>query len=167
MDKIIDQVSRYHVVNYLIPGLFFWLMIDKVLNLNLRDENIWVVIVIGYIAGMVISRIGSFCLDPILKKIKLLKYEPIENYIKAEKMDTKIQELLTDSNMYRTMSTACIVLIIGYIAELIVNSLIVSVPELLKWIICLIMLLIVFTMAYIQQTKKIRNRVISVVEKEN
>ncbi len=157
MDKIIDQVSRYHVVNYLIPGLFFWLMIDKQLNLNLRDENIWVVIVIGYIAGMVISRIGSFFLEPLVKKIGLVKYVPKEQYIKAELKDKKIYELLTDSNMFRTMSAACIILLLGYFTEWILNRL--QISSLARWIIGVTILFVIFIAAFILQTKKICSRV--------
>lgn len=52
---------------------------------------------------MVISRIGSILISPILKKTGFIKFEKYSDYIDTSKKDQKISLLLQDSNTYRTL----------------------------------------------------------------
>jgi hypothetical protein len=66
--------------------------------------------------GSIISRIGSLLVEPILKRIKFLKFAPYEDFVKASKVDAKLEILSEANNMYRTVCALFISIsvVIGY-----------------------------------------------------
>lgn len=105
-----------------------------------------------------IGRIGSIVIEPWLNKWKVVKYAPYPNYLKAEKEDTKLPDLLADNNMYRTFVAVFMILLLLEIGHLIpcVNDFMHS-----EWAVMalIISLLLLYTFAYRKQTSYIRKRV--------
>ena len=163
MKSIINQISRYHIINYLIPGLFVMIASKCMTNIAVCIDKMWVICIIGYVTGMVLNRLGSLVIEGVLMRFKLIKHAPIECYVRAEKKDKKIQELLTDANMYRTMSVASIALVIECIYLSIIGLLIPMNATML--IIVLVLMGMLFFASYIKQTRHIVGRVNAIKEK--
>lgn len=162
MDKFLEKLSRYHLLTNLIPGVLFLYMLGifGIYNIDMSD---WLrVLFVGYFTGMIISRIGSIAIEPWFQKWKIVKYAPYSDFLKVEKIDGKIQELLGDNNMYRTFVAMFLLL-----ALLEIGHLIPVVDEFLHSdaavIVLMLGLLLMFVLAYRKQTSYIRKRVEKVV----
>ena len=158
MDKFIEKLSRYHLLTNLIPGILFLYLLD-ILGIYSIDLNEWLnALCMGYFAGMVISRVSSIVIEPWFRKWKIVKYAPYPDFLKAEKEDTKLSELLADNNMYRTF-----VAMLMLLALLEVGHLIPVVDDFLhsSWaaIVMITLLLLLYVLAYRKQTNYIRERV--------
>ncbi|GAI86798.1 unnamed protein product [marine sediment metagenome] len=103
MKEILTKISSYDLFNNLLPGVIFSVIIDKITIFNLLDHGVMIVLFISYFIGLIISRIGSLVIEPLLSKMKFIKYAPYAEYLKAEQKDPKIKILLEKNNMYRTM----------------------------------------------------------------
>lgn len=118
----------------------------------------------GYFAGQVISRLGSIIIEPWFNKWKIVKYAPYSDFLKAEKVDEKIPELLADNNMYRTFVAVFMLIVLLEIAHLIP-----AVDEFMhsEWIVLVLLvgLLLLYIFSFRKQTGYIRKRVEKVVSK--
>jgi hypothetical protein len=52
---------------------------------------------------MVISRIGSLVLEPLFKRLRVVKYVEYAAYVAALQTDAKLDELSETNNVYRTV----------------------------------------------------------------
>lgn len=158
MEKFIEKISKYHILVNLIPGLVFLYSIDLLGIYYLNTENIIQDFFVGYFVGMTLSRIGSLIIEPIFKKIKIVIYAPYSEYLKASSEDTKISELLEDNNMYRTFIATLIMILLLEVGH--------HIPKISSFlhtsyagIVSIVILLILYVLAYRKQTSYIRKRV--------
>jgi len=103
MKELLDKLSSYNLFNYLLPGTIFVAAAERISGHNFKDANIVVELFLFYFIGMVISRIGSLTVEPVLKKVKFLKFAPYPDFIRASKTDAKIDVLSEQNNTYRTL----------------------------------------------------------------
>ena len=153
MEKIIEKVEVYQFINYLLPGTIFVAIFSKIYRNEFIDNNVIIAVIEYYFIGLILSRIGSLILEPILKKTKLIKYTDYNKYIEVSKIDNKLDILQREANQYRTYIAMFIILVIIQIYTCIKNK---------KFSINLIFfvgLVILFIAAYKKQTKFILNRV--------
>lgn len=160
-EKIIEKTSSYNIFNFILPGAVFVYISRFLFNKDFLT-NSWIEnIIICYFIGMVLSRIGSLIIEPILKKCKL-KYAPYPDYIEASKDDSKIPMLLETNNMYRTFIATFFSLVIYkcylYLEQFLtkVNS---NVFNEIKAFVLLIALTALFIVSFVKQTGYIRKRV--------
>lgn len=153
MEKIIDKISKYNIFNNLFPGVLFVIIINKIFNLNIFNYNIFIIIIISYFIGIVLSRIGSIIIEPVLFEKKI----SYNDYIKAEKKDSKINELLQEKNMYRTLSALIICTIICEIFKIISKKIQFNNDILI--LVLLIILFFLFVIASKKQNKYIVDRI--------
>ena len=113
MEKVLDKLSSYNIVNNLIPGALFFYFYELFIGRQLPLSNNVEKIIIYYCCGMIISRIGSLVVEPICIKLKIVKYAPKKEYVDATKKDKLIEVLLEVSNLYRTCAGLALVLIIS------------------------------------------------------
>lgn len=111
MEKCIEKLSSYNFLNNLLPGAVFCYFFSLITGYNFNDNAI-VNICIYYFSGMLVSRIGSLIIEPLFKKIKIVKYADYEDYLKAISKDEKISCLVETNNVYRTFLSAFITLAI-------------------------------------------------------
>lgn len=157
MKDLLDKLSSYNIFNYLLPGIVFVALADKLTSLSLIQKDIVVGVFLYYFIGLVISRIGSLVIEPILKKIKFITFAPYSDFVSASKKDDKLDILSEVNNMYRTFCSLFMLLIcLKFYDFLSKNYEVIS-----KWnsIIIVIGLLILFLFAYRKQTKYIAKRV--------
>ena len=157
MKEILDKITSYSLFNYLLPGVLFVIILEKLTIYSIHQENIVIGAFVYYFAGMIISRFGSLLVEPFLKKIGFLKFAPYKDFITASNIDPKIETLSEKNNSYRTFSSMFIVLILLKLYELAGLKF----QVLNEWIfyIFIAVLLIMFLFSYKKQTAYITKRI--------
>jgi hypothetical protein len=104
MKDILDKLTSYNIFNYLFPGVLFVIIAKATTDYNFVQEDNLLGAFLYYFIGMTISRFGSVIIEPLFKKIKLVKYRDYKEFIDASKKDSKIELLLEVNNTYRTLN---------------------------------------------------------------
>lgn len=157
MDKFIDKISSYHLLTNLVPGTVFCLLVNRFTSFTLPTGTSIADFIAFYFIGVVISRFGSIIIEPIFRKLKIVKYANYTQFLTAEKTDAKIQPLNESNNLFRAL-LSCSVLFSGvYLYEFLGSKypflLAIKVP-----VLCVAMI-VMFALSYRKQTSIIRNRV--------
>ncbi len=106
----LDKLSSYNFFNYLFPGILFVFLTKEISKYNLIQDNHFVGGFLYYFIGMIVSRVGSIIVEPILKAIKFINFKEYKLYIQASKLDSKIELLSEVNNTYRTLLSMLILL---------------------------------------------------------
>lgn len=157
MKELLDKLSSYNIFNYLLPGVLFTVILKALTEYDFTQENILIGAFVYYFIGLIVSRIGSLVIEPILKKIKFLKFSKYSDFITASKKDIKIEVLSEVNNMYRTI---CSLLLLTFILKLF--EWFCTNVEFLKdydTFILIALLLGLFLFSYRKQTDYVRKRV--------
>lgn len=157
MENLINKLDSYNILNNLLPGIILEFLFENILAIKIVQGNILENLFIYYFLGMIASRIGSTAIEPLCKKIKLIKYAKYGDYLKASKKDEKIDTLSEVNNMFRTVLAVCIITILAKIY--IFLSLKLGLSDNYNKIIVLGALCILFAVAYRKQTNYVVNRV--------
>ena len=167
MKDLLEKLSSYNIFNYLLPGILFVGLGKEITSFSLVQDNLLIGLFFYYFIGLIISRIGSLTLEELLrnKKIKFVKFAEYEDYIKASKLDPKIEILSEQNNMYRSLCMLSIALILLKIYDLVWGS--GSSENAAIIFIFLTGLLVLFLFSYKKQTEKyVVKRVNIALEKE-
>lgn len=162
MKEIIDKITSYNLFNYLLPGVLFAAIAEKLTPFNFIQENIIIGAFVYYFIGLVISRVGSLIIEPFLKKISFLKFAPYPDFVSAAKDDPKLEVLSEANNMYRTFSALfASLLILKFYSIIEIKFLAIKTynPYIL-----IVLLLIMFLFAYRKQTEYITGRIESILK---
>ena len=163
MKDLLDKLSSYNIFNYLLPGTIFVGLGAQLTSYSLIQENILIGLFLYYFIGLIISRLGSLILEPLFEKF--VKFATYEDYVKASKLDPKIEIFSEQNNMYRSLCILSIALILLKIYDLIWGSQ--SLDNVAIIFIFLIGLLVLFLFSYKKQTEKyVVKRVKIALEKE-
>jgi hypothetical protein len=103
VENLIDKLSSYKIFNYLFPGVLFCVIADRYLSIPLVQDSIVTGLFFYYFVGLVISRFGSLVLEPIMKKLRFVKFSEYSDFVNAIKSDPKIEILSETNNMYRSV----------------------------------------------------------------
>ncbi len=157
MKELLDKISSYNLFNYLFPGILFAVLSKEITTYSFLQENLIIGVFVYYFIGLVVSRIGSLIIEPIVRKLSFLKFADYKDFISASQKDSKIELLSEINNMYRTLTSLFILLILLKVYELIESKL----PILKDWksYILLALLLFMFLFSYRKQTNYIIKRI--------
>lgn len=149
--QIVEKISSYNIVNNLYPGILFVYVLKIMFGTNLLSNN-WVEnLIVFYFVGMVLSRIGSIIIEPIMKKIKIIKYAPYQDYVKASSIDPLVDTLSETNNTYRTLLSTFICVFVyklgASINEVCLKNKITFLQENKDWIL-LTLLVLLFVFSY-------------------
>lgn len=164
MKAILDKLSSYNIFNYLFPGFLFVIVGEKFTSISLLYEKWFIGVFLYYFYGLVISRLGSLIVEPLLKRVKFVQFAPYKDYLEAAKLDARIEIFSEQNNMYRTLCSMSILLIALKIAE--------QIKDAWPWgadvnsFIFVIGLLVIFLFSYRKQTQYVVQRVTAALEKE-
>lgn len=157
MSSIIEKLDSYQILTNLLPGVFFGLTLKFFLGLSFPTQNIGEDIVVYYFMGLIINRIGSLLVEPILKKVRFIKYVPYPDFVKAAKVDSKIDTLSEMNNYTRSLLTCVLLLPVIQILQ-VLSSKWTWFYSNWKWsVIAFLVILMLF--AYRKQTDYVRKRV--------
>lgn len=110
MGDFIDKLSSYNIFNYLFPGVLFCVVADRYFLIPLLQDSLITGLFLYYFVGLVISRFGSLVLEPIMKKLKIIKFSEYSDFLNAAKSDPKIEILSETNNMYRSVLSVLLLL---------------------------------------------------------
>ncbi len=157
MKELLDKISSYNLFNYLVPGILFVYLADRFTSLSLIQENLLMAFFVYYFVGLIISRFGSLIVEPFLKKIKLVKFADYKDFVKISKTDPKLDILSESNNMYRTISSMSILLLIVMLYD-VIESYMKSIVQFRPYIL-VIVLIAIFIASYRKQTSYITKRI--------
>lgn len=157
MSDLISKISSYNLFNYLFPWVIFTVLLKYLVWIDLFQKEILVWVFIYYFIWAIISRVGSLIIEPLFKKICIIEFAKYDDFLKAEKEDKKIADLLEISNMYRTIISLFFMLILIKI-YLLIQVYIPLLNTYKNWIVILL-LFILFIISYRKQVNFIKKRV--------
>lgn len=157
MSDLLQKISSYNLFNHLLPGILFSVALEKLGVVKFDHENLLIAAFVFYFIGLSISRFGSLIIEPILKKIKFLKFAPYKDFVSASKKDPQIEIFNEINNTYRTLTSMLILLILfkAY-AEL---ELVFPTSEPWRLWVLITLLFIMFLCSYKKQSNYISKRI--------
>lgn len=156
MEKIINSLSKYILLETIIPGLTFILLYDMIIA-HIDTSNTLFVLILAYFIGTIISRLSSLVTKKMLFKMTKEKGISYYNYIKATQYDDKIEELSTHKNLYRNFATLCFLILILKIIESTKIKIFIYKNDCIV-IVLLICLVILFSASFLNMNKRIIKR---------
>jgi hypothetical protein len=165
MDSVLSKVTSYRIFNHLLPGAIFCIFCDKFIGWPILSLQLFEALIIYYLAGVSLSRLGSLALEPILKRLGVVSYSEYSNFVKANRTDPKIDVLLEESNMYRTLCMAFICISVLTTIKKISPSLLI--PTLAHYITFSIALFFILILSYRKQSDYISQRVDSLASQDD
>ena len=170
LKQIVEKISSYNIFNNLYPGIVFVYLLKFMFGINTLLENWFENLIVFYFVGMVLSRIGSIIIEPIMKKIKVIKYAPYSDYVKANCIEHLVDTLSEVNNTYRTLLSTFICAFVYKVGiainEICLKNEITFLQENKDWIL-LVLLIILFAFSYVKQTAYVQKRVESVLRRKN
>ncbi len=157
MKELIGRISNYNLFNYLFPGVIFTVVLNKISMYDLILENTFAGLFFYYFIGLVISRFGSLCIEPILKRASFIEFADYNDFISASKNDNKVELFSEINNIYRTLISMLLLLLISKIFEVIESNFL-FMRDGVSYVL-IFALIIIFTFSYKKQTKYISKRV--------
>ena len=111
LSDLLDKITSYNLFNYLLPGAVFAYFVDSRLGIELVPDDLVTAAFVYYFLGIVVSRFGSLVVEPSLKKLRIVEFEPYSAFLSAAEKDSKIDTLVESANMYRTFLSAILLLL--------------------------------------------------------
>ena len=154
--KLIEKISTYQILNYMIPGSVLCVLLKYWVGYDLIAFSAVENVIIVYFVGMVNSRLSSLVLKKILKKTRFIKETERDDFIMAEKKDAKLTVLSDINNMFRAMANVMLLLLVAYGMKYI-GSIETFVLDNFNWI-AIGALFLLFLFSFREQTKVVKNR---------
>jgi len=157
MKYLLSKLSSYNIFNYLFPGIVFVILAENLSRHSFVHQNIFIGIFLYYFIGLVISRLGSLVVEPILRKISFLHFADYNDFVTAAKKDEKLELLSEVNNTYRTLCALFVSILVLRLYELIEGRF----PILTEWspVLLVVFLLFIFLFSYRKQTTYITKRI--------
>ena len=159
MKALIEKISSYNLFNYLLPGIIFAYVIDNISDYNVIQENLLIGVFLYYFIGLTISRIGSLIIEPVLKKVKFLKFADYQDYVIYSKEDCKIDLLSESNNMYRTICSLFLCILLVKLYDLFSKH--IELSSEIGVLLISILLFVLFLFSYRKQTGYITKRILA------
>lgn len=157
MNELLAKISSYNIFNYLVPGALFAIAAKRVGIVDLDSNDLATKLLTFYIVGLIISRVGSLVLEPIMRRLKLAKYADYKKFVLACAKDPKIEILVEVNNTYRTVAAAFLALAAGELATARERDWSTFSPWLL--LSSCLALTVLFLISFAKQTSYVRKRV--------
>ena len=71
MNNFIEKLGSYQIITNLLPGVFFGMALRLLLGITVPMGNMGEEIMVYYFMGLIINRISSLIVKPILKRCRL------------------------------------------------------------------------------------------------
>lgn len=157
MKEILEKLSSYNLFNYLLPGIVFVIIEKQFVGYDFTQEDTLTGAFLYYFIGMVISRVGSVVIEPVLKKTSFLKFADYKNFVSASKKDVKIEVLSEANNTYRTIISMLALLFVFKFYQFIEIKF--SISNDITTYVSVSVVLLMFLLAYRKQTNYITERI--------
>lgn len=115
VNELLAKISSYNIFNYLVPGALFVIAAKRLGLVDIDNPDLATKLLTYYIVGLIISRLGSLIIEPMMKRTKAVRYAPYKDYVLASQKDLKIEVLVEVSNTYRTLAAVFLSLLVGFL----------------------------------------------------
>jgi len=156
--ELMEKISTYNIFNYLFPGAIFVVILNGVVGINLYQDNLVLGFFVYYFIGLIISRVGSLIVEPLLKKTGFVVFADYDDYVEASKKDEKIDLYSEINNMYRTVMSLIALIMFAMMYKAWADNLSLGSWSLGTWL-SLMLLLVIFLFSYKKQTLYVVKRV--------
>lgn len=157
MKDILEKISTYNLFNYLFPGVVFVILAGAVTDYSFIQQDVLLGFFLYYFVGLVISRVGSLVVEPLLKWTSFLKFADYKDYVAATKKDKGVELLSEVNNTYRTLCACFGLLVLLKLVEILGRKF--SIPQGWEFFILVVTLLVIFLFSYKKQTAYVKKRV--------
>lgn len=149
----------------MLPGALFAAIADSITSYSFVQDDLFIAAFAYYFIGLVISRIGSLIVEPLLRRTRFVRFAEYQKFIAASKVDEKLEVLSETNNMYRTLCALFLTLFVLVLVDIVG----IHWPHLKSAApyIGAAGLLIMFLFAYKKQTSYITRRIESAVDKSD
>ena len=152
LDDLLGKISAYDLFNVLIPGALVTYSVSQMPLGCYIDSSDWLALfVMSYVLGLIASRIGSLCIEPLVRNLKPIRKRDYSAFAYAQERDPKVEHLLMISNMYRSMAGAGVLLVIILLALLL--------PEAHRLVAGLCAFIALFIASWIKQERYVEKRI--------
>lgn len=157
MKELLEKLSSYNIFNYLLPGIVFVVLADALTTFHFVQQDIILGVFLYYFIGLIISRIGSIAIEPLLKWSRFVHFSSYADFVSASKEDKSLEVLSEANNMYRTFCSLFASLILLKIYE----RFSIIFPIMGRWAteFLILGLLALFCFSYRKQTQYINKRI--------
>lgn len=157
MTELLNKLSSYNLFNYLVPGTIFSVLSGNVTKYTFIQPDVVIGVFVYYFIGLVISRVGSLAVEPLLKWVSFVRLAKYEEFVSASEKDEKLEILSEANNTYRTFSSLFILILFLKVYEIVANIF----PVIEQWsaMLATLILLAIFLLSYRKQTEYISRRV--------
>ena len=108
-----DKLDAYNLFANLVPGAaLIYALGYSGFPVPSPDKAI-AFLLIAFVVGVTVNRIGSLILDPLLRHWKFLEPKNYQSFLTREKADRKLDALVANSGLYRTFLTAGVVYLLA------------------------------------------------------
>lgn len=157
MSEFLDKISSYNIFNYLLPGALFAFVGQQITSYQFTPSDTVTAAFAYYFYGLLVSRIGSLIVEPVLKNLRVLVFADYKLFVVASRTNPKLEVLSEQNNTYRSLISMVICLFGLKIYEgLVVNVPALAVPGPYALAVVIIVLLI---MSYRKQAAYITRRI--------
>jgi len=156
LKDLISKLSSYNLFTNLLPGILFVALLKELTDFSLIFDPLFLGLFLYYFIGIVINRIGSLVVEPILIKAKFLTFVDYPKFVKASKMDAKIEILSENNNICRSLVALCIILLLAIGYEWLMSKC--AFIDTHSNIILIVLLFVIFLFSYRKQTKYVVKR---------
>lgn len=112
MNSLLERISLYNIFNYLLPGVLFAAIGTSISAFQFLADDIVIAAFLCYLYGLVISRIGSLLLEPLLRLLDSNHHVSYEEFITPVRINSKVETLLEQANTYRSLAAMFLCLLI-------------------------------------------------------
>ncbi len=67
--SLFEKISSYNLFNYLFTGAVFLIGVDRIAGTQCVAWSLIAFVLVAYFMGMVLSRIGSLIIEPVLERV--------------------------------------------------------------------------------------------------
>ncbi len=159
MKELLQKLSSYNIFNYLLPGILFVGIAEKLTSYSFIHDDILIGLFLYYFFGLIISRIGSLIVEPFLRRVKFVRFADYPDFVVASKSDPEISLFSEQNNMFRTLCSLFIVLTFVKIYDEIKDTLPWSADTSGSIFLLLVLLLVLLLFSYRKQTQFVVQRI--------
>lgn len=164
MKDLLEKLSSYNIFNYLLPGVIFVVVAKALTSFDFVQKDIVLGLFLYYFIGLIVSRVGSLVVEPLLKFLRFIRFAPYRDFVAASKSDEQLLVLSEANNMYRTLCALFMIVAVLKVYERLASL----IPQVQQWVveILLIALFTLFCLAYRKQCHYITNRIHSILKRK-
>lgn len=157
MKEFLEKVSSYNLFNYFLPGVLFAVIIKSISSYDFLTDNLLVTAFVLYFIGLIISRVGSLFVEPLLKYSKFLEFKNYDEFVEASKKDPKLDILSEQNNTYRSLIAMLIMVVVTKCFDLLAST--IDFFNIYKEWILILLVFVLLIFSYRKQTKYIFSRI--------